>query len=116
RIRGTLANVPSGTITFELLQGPEDVSASRTSLNASTGKFEVQDVTPGNYLLRATQEGKMRGETIITVSERDVNDVSVALAPAVAVQGVIRVVGAPLKAKQMPGFEQARALLNDEVG
>jgi hypothetical protein len=53
RIRGTLANVPSGTITFELLQGPEDVSASRTSLNATTGKFEVQDVTPGNYLLRA---------------------------------------------------------------
>ena len=120
RIRGTLANVPPGTITFELLQGPEDVSASRTSLNASTGGFEVQDVTPGNYLLRATQEGKMRGETMVTVSERDVNDVSVALSPAVAVHGVVRIVGAPLKAKQMPGFDQARALLNtkenDEEG
>ena len=109
RIRGTLANVPSGTITFELLQGAEDVSASRTSLNATTGKFEVQDVTPGNYLLRATQEGKMRGETIITVSGRDVNDVSIALSPAVAVQGAVRVLGAPLKAKQIPGFDQARA-------
>lgn len=113
RIRGTLANAPSGTITFELLQGIEDISASRTSLNATTGKFEVQDVTPGNYTLRATQEGKMRGETTVTVSDRDVSEVSIALSPAVAVQGVVRVLGAPLKAKHLPGFDQARAAAAD---
>ncbi len=106
KIRGMLANAPAGPITFELLQGPEDVSASRTSLNTSTGKFEVQDVTPGAYILRATQEGKMRGESPVTVNEGDVNGVSISLAPAVTVQGVTRVVGAPLKVKQIPGFER----------
>jgi uncharacterized protein (DUF2141 family) len=115
KIRGTLANAASGTVTFDLLQGTEDVSASRTSLNSSTGRFEVQDVTPGKYILRATQDAKMRGETTVTVSESDVNDVSIALAPAVAVQGITRVVGASLKAKQMPGFEAARAAAGAEA-
>lgn len=112
KIRGVLVNPPTGTITFDLLQGTEDVSASRTSLNGSTGRFEVQDVTPGTYLLRATQEEKMRGETIITVNGSDVNDVSIALSPPVTVQGTVRVIGAPLKVGQMPGFKEARAAMD----
>ena len=51
----------------------------------------------------------MRGETLVTVSDRDVNGVSISLAPAVTVQGITRVMGAPIHMKQMPGFERARA-------
>ena len=108
KIRGMLGNAPGSTVAFELLKGSEDVSASRTSLNTTTGRFEVQDVTPGTYLLRVTQEAKMRGETLVTVSDRDVNGVSISLAPAVTVQGITRVMGAPIHMKQMPGFERAR--------
>jgi hypothetical protein len=109
KIRGTLANTPGSAVTFDLIQGSEDVSASRTSLNTSTGRFEVQDVTPGAYLLRVTQDGKMRGEAMVTVANADVDGVSIALAPAVAVQGITRILGAPLKVKQLPGFSRALA-------
>ena len=110
-----LTNAPEGTVTFELLQGSEDVSASRTSLNASTGKFEVQDVTAGAYLLRVTQAGKLRGETLVTVAEGDVTGVSMSLAPAVNVTGMTRMLGEPLKITQMPGFERARAAAGADV-
>ncbi|HVO99627.1 MAG TPA: carboxypeptidase-like regulatory domain-containing protein [Bryobacteraceae bacterium] len=107
KIRGTLVNAPDQTVTFDLLQGTEDVSASRTSLNASTGRFEVQDVTPGSYILRATQEGKLRGEALVTVGAGDVDGVPLAMAPAVTVKGITRVIGTPLSVKQMPGFPRA---------
>jgi len=106
KIRGTLAGAPSGTMTFELMQGSESVSASRTSLNSSSGKFEVQDVTPGAYTLRVEQEGKMRGEARVTVSDGDVDGVSISLAPAVTVEVEVNVIGTPLKMSQTPGFDQ----------
>ncbi len=111
KIRGTLANIPADGLTFDLLQGTEDTAASRASLNMATSKFEVQDVTPGSYILRVTQQGKMRGEVPVTVAGADVNDVSITLAPAVTVQGITRVLGAPLTIKQMPGFERAQAAI-----
>lgn len=95
RIRGTLINAPGSTVTFNLLRGTEDVSASRTSLNATTGTFEVQDVTPGAYVLRVTQAGKMRGEAKVTVNQADVDGVSISLSPAVAVRGTTKVLGEP---------------------
>jgi uncharacterized protein (DUF2141 family) len=89
KIRGALGNfIPYQTAKFELLRGAEDVSASRVSLNGATGRFEIQDVTPGTYTLRATQNQNTRAETTVTVNGRDVNDVALPLAPGVTVKVV----------------------------
>jgi hypothetical protein len=111
RIRGTIQNAPSGAVTFELVQGAERVAASRSSLNASTGRFEVQDVTPGAYLLRVEEAGKLRGEVPVMVSDADVNDVTVSLSPPVTVKGATRVIGAPITMKQMPAFSRAQSMI-----
>jgi hypothetical protein len=110
RIRGTIQNAPSA-LTFELVQGAEHVAASRGSLNAATGRFEVQDVTPGAYFLRVEEAGKLRGEVPVMVSDADVIDVTVSLSPPVTVKGVTRVIGTPVTAKQMPGFSRAQSMI-----
>jgi len=96
RIHGTLANFAQlETVTFELLRGKEDVSNSRVSLNATTGRFEILNVTPGSYVLRAAQGKKSRGETAITVNRTDVDGVSLMLAPAGTVKILTQVLGQP---------------------
>jgi len=115
RIRGTVRNAPSSTVTFELVQGAERVAASRSSLNTSTGRFEIQDVTPGAYLLRVEEKGKLRGEVPVMVSDSDVNDVAVSLLPPVPVSGVTRVIGAPTKAKQMPQFSRMQSIAGQRM-
>jgi hypothetical protein len=117
KIRGALGNfIPHLTAKFELLHGGEDVSASRVALNGTTGRFEIQDVTPGTYTLRVTQNEKTRAETTVTVNGRDVNDVGLALAPGVNVKAIIRTAGAPAPAPppkedddQRQGFGDYRA-------
>jgi hypothetical protein len=94
KIRGSLGNfVPHQTARFELLRGSEDVSASRVSLNGTTGRFEIQDVTPGTYLLRATQNEKTRGEASLTVGATDVNNVNLALSLGVTVRAELKMLG-----------------------
>ena len=86
---------PILTAKFELLRGGEDVAASRVTLNGTNGRFEIQDLTPGAYTLRVTQNAKTRAEATVTVNGRDVNDVALYLAPGVTVKGVINAAGAP---------------------
>jgi hypothetical protein len=96
KIRGILGNfIPHQTVTFELLRGREDVSASRVTLNATTGRFEVLNVTPGSYVLRATQGQKTRAEVAVAVNGNDVDNVSLALAPAVTVMVLVHSLGSP---------------------
>jgi hypothetical protein len=96
KIRGALGNyIPHQSVTFELLRGDEQVSSSRTVVNGTTGRFEIADVTPGTYLLRATQEQKARGETMVTVTDRDINQIALALAPAVTVRVIQHSLGGP---------------------
>ena len=83
KIRGAVTNfVPRRAVKFELLSGDEDVSASRVSLNGDTGVFEIQDVLPGAYTLRATQE-KTRAEIPVTVGSKDLNGINLPLASGV---------------------------------
>jgi Carboxypeptidase regulatory-like domain len=103
KIRGALGSAPGGTVTFELVQGSGDATASRTSLNSSSGKFEVQDVTPGAYTLRVTEDDKLRGEARVVVGDGDVNGVSISLAPAVTVDVSQQILGAPVT-DQVPGL------------
>ncbi len=94
KIRGTLADfTPHETVMFTLLQGGEEVSASRSTLNGTTGKFEIDDVIAGSYVLRAQQGQKTRGEAPVTVSGGDLNDVSITLSRPVTMQISERIIG-----------------------
>jgi uncharacterized protein (DUF2141 family) len=81
KISGTLGNfTPRHTVKFELLSDEDDVASSRVSVNGDTGSFEIQDVMPGAYTLRATQ-GTARAETRVTVTGGDLRGVAATLAP-----------------------------------
>jgi hypothetical protein len=90
KIRGTVSNfVPHQSAVFQLLASEEDVSPSRVTVNNETGRFEIQDVLPGTYVLRATQR-QTSGEAAVTVGATDVNGVNLVLSPAVEVRGTVR--------------------------
>jgi hypothetical protein len=96
RIRGTLRGaVPYQAVKVELLRGANDLNATWALVNSATGRFEVREVVPGSYLLRATQgEGtkqQVRGEIPVQVSRADISGVMVELVPGVKVSGVVHV-------------------------
>jgi hypothetical protein len=93
KIRGQVKGyAPPNAVTFELLRGDDQAEPSRAVLDVTTGKFEVLDVVPGSYRLRAAQENT-RGEVTVNVGGADVDGVFVALQPAAAVRVVMRSVG-----------------------
>jgi hypothetical protein len=94
-IHGSLENfTPHRTVTFSLLQGDEDVgAASRVNLNGTTGRFDIQGVTAGDYTLRAVQGGTARGEVKVHVSGDGISGLVLPLWPAVTVSGTVHNVG-----------------------
>lgn len=95
KIRGKLDGFdPKQIVTFELTRGSEPGIARRASLNTATGRFEVQDVLPGAYILRASQPGSggsggRLAETHITVGARDVQDAALTLYPGATVRATV---------------------------
>ena len=76
KIRGTLVDFAARrTVKFELLSGDQDVSIGRASVNGDTGRFEVQYVPSGSYILRATQD-HAGTEFPLNVGGADVNGVT----------------------------------------
>ncbi|HYL77008.1 MAG TPA: carboxypeptidase-like regulatory domain-containing protein [Bryobacteraceae bacterium] len=95
KIRGTLGSfVPRRTVKFELLSGDEDASASRVSVNGDTGTFQIQDVVPGSYTVRATQ-GETRAEATVSVAGGDVNGLAMRLSAGVDIPIRIHVTNPP---------------------
>jgi hypothetical protein len=94
-IRGSLENfIPHQTVTFSMLQGDEDIgAASRVNLNGTTGKFDIQGVTAGDYTLRAVQGQTARGEVKVHVSGDGLSGLVLPLWPAVTVSGTVHNVG-----------------------
>jgi hypothetical protein len=89
RIRGRLLNLAQGEpVRFELLNGDEEVGASRVSVNQYSGAFQIHDVVHGSYILRATQGKTARGEVPVGVGAADLDGVALTLAPAVNVKVV----------------------------
>ena len=82
---------PRRSVRFELLTGSEAATASRVSLNSQTGRFEIQDVVSGTYLLRAVQD-QSSGAIPVQVKAGDVAGVSVTLLPHADIKGTIRFV------------------------
>ena len=108
RIRGKLAGYrPPESVKFELLQGNEPGEPQRAVLDGVTGEFEILDVLPGAYTLRATQD-KTRGEVAVTVAGGDLVDIPISLAPGVTVSGSTHFVAAR-GASAMSGGGQLRA-------
>ena len=93
RIGGTIAGFsPLRPTTVELLGGGLEPTAARVNLDAASGKFRIDDVAPGSYILRATQgEGRRRsrGELALEVAG-DVLGVVAPLAGSVEVKGIVR--------------------------
>jgi Carboxypeptidase regulatory-like domain len=79
KIRGSLTNfVPRRTVAFELRSGAEEVFPSRVNVNGDTGKFEIQDVVPGTYVLRATQ-ADLTAEIPVEVQSSDLDGLRLSL-------------------------------------
>ena len=111
RIRGKVEGyTASETVSFELLQGGDRTEPSRALLDVTTGKFEILDVPPGTYKLRAAQE-KMRGEVMVNIGSADFNDVSITLLPAATIKGSSRSVLGPVTGPQNFGF--CEVILNE---
>jgi len=103
KIRGVLGNAaPHPPVKFELLAGDEDVSPSRVTLNHDTGRFEIQDVLPGAYILRATQDDDS-AELPVNVGRADLNGLRLELLPPVEVRGSVRFTNVP---DAPPGTDQ----------
>ncbi len=108
RIRGTLANfLPHSRVRFTLLNGNEQVAAGTSALNVENGHFEISDVVPGSYVLRAEQGREMFGEAPVTVGYTDVNGLIIPMAGAVDIPYSVRITGAQKDVKgpdQDPNF------------
>jgi uncharacterized protein (DUF2141 family) len=93
KIRGTIRNfVPRRSVKFELVRGDDEASAVRATVNNDTGRFQLEVVVAGSYVLRATQD-ENTGETPVTVRSSDVDGVSLGLMPPVDIPVVARVIG-----------------------
>ncbi|HYP15099.1 MAG TPA: carboxypeptidase-like regulatory domain-containing protein [Bryobacteraceae bacterium] len=68
----------------------------QTFVQADTGTFVLQSVTPGSYVLsgmRVDRETRLAGALPVQVSGRDVEDVVLTLSPPVEIQGIVRTEG-----------------------
>jgi hypothetical protein len=97
RIHGAIAGFsPLTPAKIELLGADAEPSDIPVTLDTATGKFRIDDVAPGSYILRATQgEGRhrSRGELALHVAA-DVNAAVVPLAGSVALKGIVRMAAA----------------------
>jgi hypothetical protein len=98
KVQGYLA---TKAVNFYLLRGADRTDPIRTLFDVQTGTFEILDVAPGEYRLRAAQE-KMRGEVQVTVGSADVSGIPIALLPSTPVLGVMLSVGGRAEAIRYP--------------
>jgi len=82
-VRGVLGNfVPHRTVRFELLQNGESLPASPVSVNSETGRFEIQSVVNGGYILHATQDDAT-ADVPVNMSGTDLEGLAPTLLPGV---------------------------------
>ena len=97
RIRGAIAGFsPLLPAKIELLDGDEEPGSAPVVLDTATGLFQLGDVAPGSYILRASQgEGlqRSRGELALPVGA-DTKGVVVPLAGSVVLKGIVRMAAA----------------------
>jgi hypothetical protein len=93
-VRGAVRGVrPGEYVALELLQSGSDIATSGVSWNGRTGTFDADAIPSGQYTIRAKGQHSW-GEALLTVAGRDVNGVSIDMAPVAAVTGTVRVAAA----------------------
>ncbi len=103
RVRGAVRNFrPGEYVGLELLQTGSDAATGGVSWNSTTGTFDAYGIPPGQYTLRAQAQHSW-GEALVTVAGRDVNGVSIDLAPLAPLMGTVRLAGEGIQA---PGGRQ----------
>jgi hypothetical protein len=106
RIHGAIAGFSALLpAKLELLSGEAEPSSTPITLDSATGKFQIDDVVPGSYLVRATQgEGveRRRGEVRLQVSA-DLSGAVVALAGSMALTGLVRMAASEQAEPLPPG-------------
>jgi hypothetical protein len=95
RVRGRIDGFRAHTSpTLRLSSGEHDLGMNVSSVEYSTGRFEIRGVLDGSYRLRISQNGEgeqvLYGEQNIEVAGRDVEGVVVALAAAPTLKGTAR--------------------------
>jgi protocatechuate 3,4-dioxygenase beta subunit len=101
RVRGLVRNHDrSRPVTIEAFRAGLTVSASRAVVNPASGRFEISDLVPGSYVIRATQGAAgmdpdedfaaPRAQREIQIGGSDVEGVALDLAPGVDVKAIVR--------------------------
>ena len=82
-IRGVLGNyVEHRTVKLELLKFGESIPATPASINGANGRFEIQGMLSGDYILHATQD-EATADAAIKVSGSDLDGVAITLLPGI---------------------------------
>jgi hypothetical protein len=90
RIRGAVTGLSTLTpARIEPLGADRAPSAAPIALDTATGNFRIDDVVPGSYIVRVTQGAGSLGELALQVNA-DVEGAVIALAPSVALRGIVR--------------------------
>jgi hypothetical protein len=115
KVRGILRNGrPDLRTNIRLLRG-NDTMGNRILLNRSAESYEVDDVTPGAYVIQAWASAagvSLFGETQVVVSDGDVPGVQIVMNTGVDVQGTVQLPAAgPGPAGR--NFAVVQAIYND---
>ncbi|QOY88338.1 MSCRAMM family protein [Paludibaculum fermentans] len=90
KVKGLLTNfVPHAKTVVQLLTPDGQPVSARVAVNEINGRVEVNDVTTGDYLLRATQgegDGRLQAEADVRVSASHVEGVELQLQRGIEIQ------------------------------
>ena len=86
----------SQPVKLELDNAAGEAVPARTEINQSTGEFEIADVAPGSYVVKASQSVRdetLSGEAPVTLAPGGASGLTLELAPGVEIPCRIRVQG-----------------------
>jgi hypothetical protein len=113
KIRGRLQGLTAYVRpSVRLLRGDDPIGV-RASVNIATGIFEISDVTPGSYLVQAyatNSTNPVLGEAPITIAERDLTDVMIAMNSGVNIRGSIDFPAGPAAPSGRNGRRQSTTI------
>lgn len=108
-ITGELANFTSyRAIELDLLTENGEYTSGRKSVNANTGRFQIADVAPGSYVLRAKQgrgPDAMSAMKQIEVNRSDLENVRLELVPGTTISGKVTDEGERKNGQRTPSAE-----------
>ncbi|HXN48693.1 MAG TPA: carboxypeptidase-like regulatory domain-containing protein [Bryobacteraceae bacterium] len=94
RVRGVLrGHDPTRAVTIQAFRAGVGISAARATVNPASGRFEIHDLVPGTYVIRATQGergAQARAQREVRIGGADVDAVTLDMASGVDVKAVVQ--------------------------